>query len=184
MTSPAGGNRYQQDVGAPGGPRGPKVTSIFDFTEEALEQLAFWLEQRGLHIPVAQILGFSQFTVQAATPVNVQETTTSATFGDLAHAGPSISGLSDGKYLLQWGALLSTSGPNAAYMGVSVNGSVDGTNLLSTLSTALVPGAYATTATLNNVGNNTVTAKYAVQTGGQTGTYHLRWLTALRVSNL
>jgi hypothetical protein len=164
----------------------PVITSILrDFSAEALNELRQWLEVNPPAIPIYQLPGFTQFTAKASAPINVAESTTSASFVDLATVGPTLDRLPDGQYLVLWGALISTSGPNAAYMGVSVNaGAVDVVNLLSTLGTALAPGAYATTKTLNGGGNNTIRAKYAVQTAGQTGTFHLRWIVALKFANV
>lgn len=40
----------------------PKITSIYDFSAEALGQLKVWLEQAGLNIPINQVVGYNSVT--------------------------------------------------------------------------------------------------------------------------
>lgn len=186
MTSPSGGNQYQQVAGAPGTPTGPKITSIFDFSEEALEQVAFWLEQRGLHIPITQILGFAGFTANVNQVID-NASRTSGTFGDLSTGavGPQVTGLPDGKYALLWAGLVSPSGGGTGQMGVSVNGddpaSVGATNLFSNGS--IYFGVKFTTRTLSAGGNNTVKCVYR-NSAGFTVTAQDRSLLVLKYANL
>lgn len=186
MTSPHDGNSYQQDQGAPGHPGGPKITSILrDFTAESLEELAFWLEQRGLHIPVTQLIGFSQFTANIGTSIVTQETTTStASWADLATTGPTVAGLSDGRYLAMWGCQAFGSAIDLGVnMGVSANGATpnidDACQSNSTSAESIMSFAAFT---LSAGGNNTLTAKYKMGNPG-TGTYRRRRLLVLRYGN-
>lgn len=185
MTSPAGGSQYQQDVGAPGGPHGPKITSVFDFSAEALEQLAFWLEQRGLHIPVTNLLGYSQNIPQVAPAVLTSQTTASDTFTDLATVGPTLTGLSDGKYFLMYSAIAAnnTAGDGAA-ISIQINATAASTDdeALAQTGTLLTTLVGWTQKTLSNGGNNTVTVKYARVTGG-TASFQTRRLVAIRLAN-
>ena len=173
----------QQGAPTPGAGQIPVVTSILkDFSAEALGELRTWLEQNPPSIPVTQILGFTQFTVQQATPIITSETTTSATFTDLATVGPSITGLPDGKYVILFGSALSASAGANAIMGIKIN-STEATTAdptVQTNGTALTSAATAMVKTLSNGGNNTLTARY--ESSG-TGTFAIRWLIAIRYAN-
>lgn len=159
----------------------PVVNSIFDFSAEALGQLRTWLEQNPPSVSIENIIGFSQFTVQSADDVVPSESTSSTTFTDLATAGPTIAGLSDGKYLFVFGAAtIQTS--SAGYMGLKINSTEAISNECAVNSaTQIVPGARALVKTLSSGGNNTVTCRYRVD--GGSGSWQRRWLHALRVSN-
>lgn len=100
----------------------PKITSIFDFSTEALGQMKLWLEQAGINIPIGQVTGFLQFAPSVATPVAAQEQTTSTTYTDLATAGPTLTGLPDGKYLILFGAtVVNAAGSGGGYVSVQGN---------------------------------------------------------------
>ena len=168
------------------GPAGPlpKVNSIFDFSADALAQLRLWLEQNPPAIGISNILGFSQFTAEGASPVITQETTTSGTYTDLATVGPTITGLSDGQYVILFGSLASTSvAGTAAIMSVQLNSATASDNdLAQSQSTNPTSIARGIVKTLANSGNNTITAKYRTD-GTHTGTFSNRWLVALKFAN-
>lgn len=161
----------------------PVVNSIFDFSADALGQLRTWLEQNPPAIPVTQILGFSQFTAASAPYIGTTETTTSLSFSDLATVGPTISGLSDGQYIIMFGAAASAASGDEADMGIQINGAnVDPTQTVVTLSTSFTPAAMAVVTRLSGGGNNTIVAKYLSLKGG-TASFGRRWMIALRFSN-
>jgi hypothetical protein len=163
----------------------PKIHSIFDFTAESLEQLAFWLEQRGIHIPISQILGFSQFVLKYAT-VDAGEATTSTTFTDLATVGPSLTGLSNGTYAVLFGCWgQSTDATQPARMSISVNGvaAAAGDGIQIPSSAAQMSSMRLIQETLSSGGNNSIAAKYCVAGGVNTATFAHRWIAALRVAN-
>lgn len=77
----------------------PKIHSVFDFTAEALEQLAFWFEQRGLKIPLNNLMGLRFFTGSKTwDPANTADgamtsttvTLVGATLGDFTLASFSV----------------------------------------------------------------------------------------------
>lgn len=169
-----------------------KITSIFDFSSEALGQLKLWFEQQGINVPVSQIPGFSQFGARLATVLSTAgETTTSNTYVDLATAGPEITELSNGKYMLVYGAQAhNTTATGGGIISVSVNGgAASDDNLAATYpdaSAAWPTGSSSIVrATLADLvdGNNTVTMKY--RRGNATGTagFANRWLVAIRYAN-
>jgi len=57
------------------GPTRTIITSVYEFDPLALEELAQWLEQRGLRTPVSQLIGPKQYNeigyVETSTPVTV-----------------------------------------------------------------------------------------------------------------
>ena len=105
------------------GPHPITVEDLSNITPQALEQLAQYIEQRGLRTPVSNLVGFAQFLGQAAADVPTSESTASTfPYVDLATVGPSLSSLGDGKYLLFFGCNQGSSGISG-YMSVSLNGS-------------------------------------------------------------
>lgn len=146
-----------------------------------------YVQTSRLIVPIGQVFGFSQFTANIATPVSTLESTTSTTFGALTTAGPSLSGVGDGKYLILFGceADIATSGQQAL-MGISVNGSTpasaNGDACAGASTTAVSGVSIATAKTLSNAGSNTITAQYA-SSGGSSASFRNRWLIALKFAN-
>lgn len=172
------------------GPNPVLISSIYEITPEALEQIAQWFEQRGIRTPISQVVGFSQFNAIPATDVAATQNTTSTTYTDLGTVGPSLTGLADGKYLLSFGCVMYGSNDNG-YMSPSVNGSggSDGTSAqgggrddaTDVLPAFSVMRSIAVTMTAG--GNNSVVAKYRSQSA--TGSdFSDRWMLALRYGNI
>ena len=164
----------------PGGK--PVINSIFDFSDAALGQLRLWLEQNPPAVPITSILGFSQFTAQLAS-VSTTETTTSTTYADLATAGPTLSGLPDGRYLyLVDVTSFNSAAGNACISGVTINGSAPADDTKSAINTGTdqVSAIGAGLATLS-AGSNTLKVQYRVNAG--TGSFSYRNLIALRYAN-
>jgi hypothetical protein len=166
----------------PGGT--PKITSIFDFSAEALGQLRLWLEQNPPSVPISSVLGFQQFTAQSATKISTNEATNSTTYTDLATTGPEITGLPDGKYVIFFGAYgRCSSNAGGARMSVDVDGvGAHDADAATWNVTDAAPGSTACLKTLSNAGNNTLTAKYRTDST-MTGTFADRWMIALRYAN-
>lgn len=165
----------------------PVVNSIFDFSADALAEVRLWLEQNPPAIGISNVLGFSQFTAQMSVVAN-NETRTSSTYGDLTHAGPALTGLPDGKYVMLWGAnAAGNPSVSNAQMAVSVNGGTapngDHTLVAITSSLGVTAVMIADTVTLAAGGNNSITAKYASSDNASTCTWNNRWLIALRYAN-
>lgn len=61
------------------GPTKSVINSIYEFSPEALEQLAQWLEQRGIRTPVSQIVGYQRerlvVWLEQATPQAIPDNT-------------------------------------------------------------------------------------------------------------
>lgn len=137
-------------------------------------------------ISISQVFGFAQFTGKSDT-ISAGSTTTSVnTPTDLADtAGPTLTGLADGRYLIFFGcgAANNSAGQNT-FMGVKVNSTEPGdTETAFTNAAATTPLMRAIDRTLDTGGNNTLLARYYVG-GASTGTYFYRWLIALRYANI
>jgi len=167
------------------GPARTIVSSIYEIDPTVLEQIAQWLEQRGIRTPISQVVGFQQFVAQTAN-VETQETTTSGSFVDLTTVGPQLT-LGAGQYVFFWGFATTTSlYPQAT---IKVNNALLPTLRLAappdttTGSAAYVTAMMSQTATLPNP-SNTVKMVYRGAAGGSTQYFMNRWLTGLRYANI
>lgn len=137
-------------------------------------------------ISISQVFGFSQFTAQANT-VATDQTTSSATYTDLATVGPQISGLADGQYLVLFGSgIYNTSASTQSYMSFSVNGGTESTDHIQADSGAgntVIPGGRAALVTMESGGNNTIKARYKRGSAGTAG-FTGRWLVVIRYASV
>jgi hypothetical protein len=139
----------------------------------------------GLQIPITQIQGFSQFTATPATSVTTAETTSSTSYTDLATAGPSLTGLSDGSYLVLYSAVVDiSSGAGPVFASPKINATeADDVDALETAVLSRMTLTGFALKSLSNSGNNTVTMRYKV-TGATTGRWRNRRLSVLKYANL
>lgn len=164
----------------------PKINSIFDFSAEALGQLKLWLEQQGLNLPVSNILGFSQFTAKYASE-DSEGHTTSTSFGDpnvSGAAGPEITGVPPGKYVLLFGGSGTTSNAaSRAILGVNINGAGAADAESAEINT-LGPHASVSRAIIKTVTDPNSTVKLVMRsTNGDDIDFRYRWLVTLRYAN-
>lgn len=162
----------------------PVVRSIFDFSAEALGELKTWLEQNPPSLAITSILGFTQFTATHAE-VGTRETTTSATYADLATVGPTLTGVGPGTYVILYGAgSFNSAAANACWISVSLNGAAatdgDGSRVDSLATTGEQSQVRGLVKTLS-LASNSVTVKY--KTGGGTASFENRWLIAIKAAN-
>lgn len=164
-----------------------KVNSIHDFAPQALGDIRAYLEGSGFALPISQVVGFQQFSAKSSV-TNGQSERNSATYGDpnvSGVAGPSITGLPDGSYVLIYGALAwdSSGGGGTTYMSPKLNSTeaVDGDSVNTTANTSGISVCRAIVATLQNGGNNSVTLRYKMTVG--TGRWDNRFIVALRYAN-
>lgn len=165
----------------------PKITSIFDFSDKALNELRLWLEMHPPAIGIGQVLGFNQFTAQAAPYIPTAQSRTSSTPGDLGTVGPEITNLPDGQYLVVFGCALEVASEGAgksAVMTFAINGTADSANdHILNANINFVSAAAIRAKTVENGGNNTITAKYFSQDNATAATFADRWLIALKYAN-
>lgn len=146
-----------------------------------------WMVDRvavsGLNLPIGQIIGFSQFTVQSDFVIT-SESTASLVYTNLATVGPTLTGIPDGQYLLAFGAQTSVTNDTAS-MSVSVNGVAASDNDSATIGTTGAVGGNIVrfiSSTLSTGGNNSVTVKYRTN-NGTVVPFLRRWLIALKYAN-
>lgn len=139
----------------------------------------------GLSVPIGQIVGFSGFTVQEAPLVPTSQTTTSTVYTNLATAGPTVSGLSAGRYVIQFGAAAAAGASGElAFIAPSVNtgGSSDGDAAVSgTLTVTAISRTVVKDLTLPN---NQVTLAYRHSANTSAATFASRWMILIKTSNL
>lgn len=180
-------------------------SSPLDVPQEWKAWLVSWLEANPPVLPISQIIGYTDFTDQiaasrdaaiaAATAAQVTATvatvlsaqnTTSATYTDMTTAGPEITGLVDGQYIIFHGCSLVTSIANAeSYQSISVNGAAASDNDAVTAGVTSRASVFtAVSVTLNAGGtSNSVKCVYRVD-GGATLTAAKRKLIAAKYANL
>lgn len=148
----------------------------------------------GLNVPIGQIVGYSLAAGQAAPKVDnvtAEAHTTSAVYAApnvSGGAGPVLTDLSDGSYLVLFGG--SGGGDfanNVTYhMGVSVNGStpVDAESAEWGSDRGNTSGVMAVIAVLAAGGtSNVLTAVYRSSDGTDRGNVRYRWITAIKLAN-
>ena len=135
-------------------------------------------------IPVTQIFGFLQFVPQISSRLTDDTVVTSRTFADpiSGAAGPTITGLPPGQYLILLGAVMAaSSAATPFYVGVKVNTTeaVDSDSIVTYTPTA-VPGMTALAKTLS-LDTNTITMRFRTASGTALALY--RWMIALKYAN-
>lgn len=148
-----------------------------------------WLKLRlvidGFELPISQVLGFSQFTAQAATRIATNDSTSSVTYVGGGTPGPTLTGLSPGRYVVQFGAFArTTNNAHAARMSVEITGQgTSDSNSAAWTTTDGVAGGASFVATLTEP-NSSLTGKYRIDNAASTAFFAERWLIALRFANL
>ena len=162
-----------------------KLTHSLQLPKDTLSYLVETLALNQPQIPVSQLSGFTTFNPLSAPFVGDGESTTSTTFTDLGTAGPTLTAVPDGTYLLLFGALIKVSGAgNFAYMGVKLNTTeaVDADSVQTT-NVQFTHCSFAVKKTLSNAGNNTILARYHTD-AATTATFGNRWLIAIKTSEI
>ncbi len=156
---------------------------MLSFPEDFPTKFGAWLQDYisvNASLSRSQVIGLSQFTANYDRVVTT-ESRGNTSFGDLATVGPRIDGLSDGTYVLLFGATILASGTTAGIMGVSLNGATATDNDAAHAPNAPSTPATGVLASLSNDNNNSVVAKY--RTVGGSVSFARRWLIALKVGN-
>jgi hypothetical protein len=116
------------------------VKSIYQVAPTALEDIAVWLEQRGLRTPISNVVGFQQLSPASFQQLNsgAPETTTSTTWVSMA-VDEVLTDIPQGRYLLLWGGYghISTVAQEG-WIGVQINSVDPGNPTLGTYDTKTV----------------------------------------------
>ena len=137
-------------------------------------------------VPASLVRGGQSTTVVQAQ-VLTSEATTSTTYTALATAGPSVSDLADGNYLIWFGFRSQPPNNTVALMALEVNGAAASDNDAVSVANGATGAAdmsssRAISKTLANNNNNTITAKYRVTAANSTS-FQNRWMVVMRVGN-
>ncbi len=152
-----------------------------DFGSTFKDWVPNWVALYGLETPISQVAGFARFTPQVADTIITSETTASTSYADLATVGPSITGLSDGSYMVIYSHTSSNNtGGFTAFMSISVDGVAASDDDMA-LATQVGSTAIQVTFVTLTGGNHSIVAKYRVN--GGTGTFGRRRLAAIKYAN-
>lgn len=157
-----------------------------EFPPEFKQWLTDYVATQMPKMPISQVFGYQLQRARTAT-VETQQTTTSTSYTDLATAGPTLSQLANGFYLLIFGCDASnSSSAGDGYMAPSVNGAAaadaDGVLFSGTFndSTAINSNLRVLLVQLDTPGgNNEIVMKYRVSSG--TGYFDMRFIHAIKV---
>jgi len=131
--------------------------------------------------------GAGQIFFRAAPVIATDESTTSTSYVDLATVGPKLDQLSNGRWLVFWGASMTANGgATIGYMAIDAGGGpVDtaASRARGVQDGDMAPGTMSQLVTLNGNDSNSITAKYRKESGG-TPAWRSRWLIAVRLGNV
>jgi hypothetical protein len=164
---------------------------------EGEKQLMSWVtDYVSTHLAVtqgSQIIGVPLLVFQEAPPIATPESTTSATFVDLATRGPELTKMADGNWIVIWGCLMENNaagdvvgemGVQPSWAGLSdsqVASAAVAVNLRCNCVYSRAFGAQGPAAVdATGQGNNSIRAQFRRQSGLGTPTFLNRWLVAVR----
>lgn len=165
------------------------ITSLSQMSDEALQELRNYFELYPPSLPIANVLGYSQFVnnaiskaqfiTAASAEVDGEDTITSTTYADApTFVGPSLSGLAAGSWIVLWGGSMQVNGGQDLFAGLSVNaGTPIDAQAIECEASANVSLARGLPVTLSST-SNTLDVVYRVS--GSNGTVRYRWLFALK----
>ena len=163
-----------------------KSTHALRWPKDTISYLTERIGLAGFQIPVSQLSGFTQYAAQFAVTAGTG-TTASSTYGNLSDgAGPTISGLANGKYLLLYGASAKSSDAAGEFViSPMLNATEASDNDLSVgggLSESVLFGA--SLANLSSADNNSVTLRYRTGATASTATFRYRRVIAIKYAEL
>ncbi len=138
-------------------------------------------------LPISHIYGFKLEGVRIAPTITTFESTSSATFGNLATVGPQLTGVADGLYLVFYGAKTFTTDfalGTFSRMGIEVNGAaITSDNRIEQPQRGGIGESMSFMVRASNDHNNTFIAKYASDTAGEQVSFEKRWLVLFKVTD-
>jgi hypothetical protein len=164
-----------------------KRTLMFpeEFPKEFTDWLIDFLSVNG-RFDKRQVSGISNFEVYPAIEITGEDTVSvgQTTFTDLGTVGPSLTGLQNGLYLVQYGGLARAAQADGSYAieSISVNGAdpPDGIWAGATFSSV----NKTVNVVLDQGNNNSIVCKYRRFGGSSAVTWRQRWMYAIRYGTL
>jgi hypothetical protein len=116
----------------------------------------------GLGVPIGQVIGFTQFTPKVADFVANDDSSTSTSYGDLAHVGPTLTELSAGSYMVfYWVDVFDNAAANRSFASLSINAAApDDADALKSLNVGPTTLRFNITTKTLPEPNNTIQLKY------------------------
>lgn len=153
---------------------------MFKATLRHPKEFKAWLldyTSMNIEVPVAQLIGFSQFLANPATTITASESTSSESYTNLTTTGPTVTGLSDGRYIVSYGGYITGDAGSMSVMKNATEAS-DNDRILGT-----GIGARSIDVSLAGGGNNSLTVRYKTNAPASTTTFANRWMMVLRYGN-
>ena len=152
------------------------LANPIEFPEAFKRWVADYFAQNVPMIPYGNFLGSKLNIAKSGDYISTTQGPATSAYGNLATVGPSIVGIADGVYIVNWGAT-TTGGEHEGFMGVSVNGAtpVDAEAAGSAYNLTIAQGKIVT---LKNDNNSSIVCKYK----GTQQNWGRRWLTIIRVA--
>jgi hypothetical protein len=147
------------------------------YPEAFKDWISDWYATNVPKLHVSQIFGFKLQSMKVAENIATAESTTSASYVDLATVGPTIENISNGFYVVIWGCHCS----NAAegFIGVSVDGATPTGDLQ--MSVSGLAGAMAAVGRMAIVDLSTGDNNHTLKLMYLASSVQHRWLHALKV---
>lgn len=155
-----------------------------EFPPEFRNWILNYLGQNIPPLPVEHFQGYKVLLVREAAPVVTAQSTTSATYVDLATVGPELTKLPDGRYIVFFGCNVDSDlAGDWGKISLSINGAApsDAHELfVDPIPDAEIPGINVVeTDPISNNNNNSIKMQY--KSAGAPGTqFSLRWMIAVR----
>lgn len=153
-----------------------------EYPPEFKQWVGDWFALNLPKIPISQIHGFKLQSMHLAIDVATAQTATSASYQDLATAGPEVTGLSNGFYLALFGAYAFCAAGGTGYMSISMDGSTasdDNAALFAGSEAAMSGGRLVLVDFSTGNHNHSIKAKYKRAVADVE--FSLRWVHALKV---
>jgi len=152
------------------------LANPIEFPEAFKRWVADYFAQNVPLIPYGNFLGSKLNIAKSGDYISTTQGPATSAYGNLATVGPSIVGIADGVYIVNWGAI-TTGGEHQGFMGISVNGDTptDSNSSGSSFDQNITGGRIIT---LKNDNNSSIVCKYK----GTQQNWGRRWLTIIRVA--
>lgn len=147
------------------------------YPEAFKDWISDWYATNVPKLHVSQIFGFKLQSMKVAENIATAESTTSASYVDLATVGPTLTGISNGFYVVIWGCHASNS--LAGQIGVSVDGATPTGDLQMTVDG--LAGAMAAVGRMAIADLSTGDDNHTLQLKYKATSVQHRWLHAMKV---
>lgn len=152
------------------------------FPDEFKDWLGDFVAQTIPKLPISHVYGFKLEWAKVATTVSTQQSpSTPNVYVDLATVGPELEGVSDGFYIVGFGAFTEEDGSGIEnWMAPSFNGAEPSDDDAAHAAFGTRPVSRVVLTDLRNDNNNTITMQYKAD--GTAISWENRWMIAMKVT--